>query len=112
MRWVAGFVGGLTVLLLLAGCGTYKPTSQPIGDNRYHIDVDLSVYDSPGHAEEYFYRRAQEIVQEQGFDSYRVLDLRSGLERAPYGGGRAFARGVIQLYRKAATAQGAAGGGA
>jgi S1-C subfamily serine protease len=119
MRWVAGLVAGLAALLLLVGCTTpYRPMSSPsgsgyrdqaIGDNRYHIDVALKGASTPGLAEEYFYRRALEIAQEQGFDSYRVVDLRSGYESDGYSR-RPVARGVIQLYRK--SAQGGSGGGA
>ncbi len=128
MRWVAGLVAGLAVLLLLGGCATpYRPMGglsasgykdQAIGDNRYHIDVALNRASNAGLAEEYFYRRAQEIAQQQGFEGYRVLELRSGNELR-LGMLLPYARGIIELSRKPAQAaaggqggkQGASGGG-
>src|SRR5690349_18974635 len=87
----------------LAGCATpYKPMGfgggyqdQAMGGDRYHIDVEGNGYTSPGTLEEYFFRRAQEIVKEHGYARYRVLELRSGFERGPFST-RPVARGVIE----------------
>jgi S1-C subfamily serine protease len=93
------------MLLVLAGCttpyGPYNPllggyTDEAIGNDQYHISVRGSTDTGVGTVEEYFYRRAQEIVKEQGYQSYRVVDLRSGIERGSAEGVRAVARGVIQ----------------
>jgi len=91
----------LTMLLVLAGCGTpYGPykfliggyTDEAIGNDQYHINIRANDATSVGTAEQYFYRRAQEIVKEQGYQTYRVVQLRSGIES----GGLPVARGIIQ----------------
>ncbi len=51
-----------------------------------------------GTAEEYFYRRAQEITQQHGYATYRVVQFQSGMQRMALGS-RPVATGVIQLYK-------------
>jgi S1-C subfamily serine protease len=94
----------LTLMVALSGCATqYGPAGfltggyrdEAIGGDQYHISISGNNLMGVGAAEEYFYRRAQEIVKQHGYRSYRVIQLRSGLE--PSGGGfHPVARGVIQ----------------
>jgi S1-C subfamily serine protease len=111
-----------TVLLLvlpalaLVACATpYQPKGwlsgygyedEAVGKDEYHINVTGNRYTSPGTLEEYFIRRAKEIVTAHGYDSYHVVELTSGYERGPFGL-RPAARGIIVgLRRHDATAQG------
>lgn len=72
-------------------------TDEAIGGDQYHISIQVNLITGVGGAEEYFFRRAQEITKEHGYDGYRTVNLRSGVEYIP-GGARAVARGVIQGY--------------
>jgi S1-C subfamily serine protease len=114
--------GVLILMAMLAGCATsYGPagllsggyTDQAIGGDQYHIEVRGNPFTSVGVAEQHFFRRAQEIVKEHGYDGYRVLALKSASER--HGDfTQGVARGVIQAYRngdKAAEGAGPASGG-
>jgi S1-C subfamily serine protease len=102
----ARVAAALIVVATLAACSTsYGPsgvlnggyTDQAIGGDQYHIEVRGNPFTSVGIAEQYFFRRAQEIVKERGYDGYRVVVLKSGLER--HGDfSQGVARGVIQAY--------------
>src|SRR5579859_5815271 len=78
----------IALVIGLGGCSTaYQPRGlsggyedQALGGDRYHISVKGNGYSGVGTVEEYFYRRAQDIVKEHGYDGYRVLELFSGLE--------------------------------
>jgi len=96
----------ITMAAVVACASNYGPagvigggyTDEAIGGDQYHINVRGNGFTSVGLAEQYFFRRAQEIVKEHGYDGYRVVTLTSGLERhADYALG--VARGVIQGYR-------------
>ncbi|HZS84511.1 MAG TPA: serine protease [Stellaceae bacterium] len=108
---------GLAALTLAACATPYGPQSlvggyhdEALGGDRYHIDVVGNGYTTPGTLEQYFYRRAQEIVKEHGYASYRVVELRSGFEPGVLHL-RPVARGVIQGIGGKAAAAGTAGTG-
>jgi len=61
---------------------------QPIGGDRWHISIRGNAYTSLGEVEQYFYRRAREIAEENGYDGYVVEKLESG---KGYGVGGAYA---------------------
>jgi hypothetical protein len=89
----------------LGGCSTaYQPKGlsggyedQALGGDRYHISVKVNSYSGIGTAEEYFYRRAQDIVKEHGYDGYRVVELISSYEPGILGRPRPIAMGVIHV---------------
>jgi S1-C subfamily serine protease len=105
---VLGRVAAVLIMIAaLVGCTTPygRPgvlnggyTDEAIGGDQYHISIQVNLMTGVGGAEEYFFRRAQEIVKEHGYEGYRTVNLRSGVEYIP-GGARAVARGVIQGYR-------------
>ena len=78
-------------LLTLWGCATpyteegllggYR--DYPMGKERFHITVQGNGYVNTGTIEEYFYRRASEIVQDQGYSRYEVISLKTSME--PWG---------------------------
>lgn len=93
------------LVLIPIGCATpYKPKGamggfeeQALGNGKFHINVRGNGYTSVGTVEEYFYRRAEELTKENGYDGYVVIELKSGHE--PWAlGPRPTARGIIQCY--------------
>ena len=101
----------LTLAAVLAGCtpymregiaGGYRDYAMP--NDQHHISVQGNGYVNSGRMTEYFYRRAAEIVTEQGYSGYEVLSLRVSSE--PWGGMCCFpvVAGVIQGKREAAAA--------
>ena len=72
------------------------------GADRFRISLRKNVLRSDGDSEAsmLFKRRAGEIVAEQGYDGYRIMEYSEGIESASYGPQRV-AQGTIQLYRNA-----------
>jgi S1-C subfamily serine protease len=100
----------IAMVIGLGGCSTaYQPKGlsggyedQALGNDRYHISVKANAYAGVGTVEEYFYRRAQDIVKEQGYDGYRVVELHVGVEPGILSRSRPIAFGIIQGYKGAA----------
>ncbi len=111
----AGFAGerkkaeGLTLFLLLClltiyGCATpYEPEGflggyrdSSIGSDQFHITVQGNGYTNTGMVEQHFYRRAADIVKENGYSGYKVVTFKTSME--PWGLMCCFpvATGVIQ----------------
>ncbi len=103
----------LLVAIVLAACVAKRDLA--LGGDRYLISMAGNRYVGIGGVEQSFHRRAQEIAAAHGFDSYKVIEFRSGFEPAPGGGFDPFAKGTIQLYQSArnggSTAPGANGTG-
>jgi S1-C subfamily serine protease len=101
----------LLVAFALAGCVGKRDVA--LGNDRYMISIPGSRFLGIGVAEQNFHKRAQEIAAAHGFDSYKVIEFRSGFEPSPGGGLDPYAKGTIQLYQSARNvASGAPGGDA
>lgn len=76
------------------------------GGNKYRITLKKNMLRQDGDSEAsmLFKRRAGEIVAENGFDGYRIVEYSEGIESAALGAQRV-AQGVIQCYTEAAPAQ-------
>ncbi|MGE5027648.1 MAG: hypothetical protein ACM3JK_04175 [Betaproteobacteria bacterium] len=71
------------------------------GGNKYHIALKKNILRQDGNSEAYllFRRRAKEIVAENGFDGYRIVEYSEGIESAALGAQRV-AQGTIQCYKE------------
>lgn len=78
----------------------------PAGNNKFQITLKKNMLRQNGDSEAsmLFKRRASEIVAEQGFDGYRIMEYSEGIESASLGPQRV-AHGVIQCYKEAAPAK-------
>lgn len=76
------------------------------GGNKYRITLKKNMLRQDGNSEAgmLFKRRAGEIVAENGFDGYRIVEYSEGIESAALGAQRV-ARGVIQCYKETAPAK-------
>lgn len=70
-------------------------------DRYYHLSLKMKrVYTGgAGEARVVFHQRARELMLENGFDSYAVVEYTEGLDSSVLGSQRV-ARGVIQLSRR------------
>jgi S1-C subfamily serine protease len=97
------------------GCATrYQPqgltggyTDTPLGNDEYLITVAVNAYTDETTAYQYFHRRAQEIVREEGYERYEVLELISDkagsmtyIGDKPYFFERPRVYGRIKCYRE------------
>lgn len=95
------------IAVALTGCSVRRDLD--LGNDRYMISIQGSQYTGIGGVEQNFYRSAHEIAQAHGFDSFRVIEIRSGFEPVdkhldP------FAKGTIQLYNSGQSAVGSLAG--
>ena len=76
------------------------------GGNKYRITLKKNMLRQDGDSEAsmLFKRRAGEIVAENGFDGYRIMEYSEGIESAAFGAQRV-AQGVIQCYKGTAPAR-------
>jgi S1-C subfamily serine protease len=89
-----GIMVYFAVILVLLACATpYKKQGilpgyqdENIGGNRWHISIKGNAFTSIGDIEQHFYRRAQEIVKENGYDGYVVERLEKGQSYFASGG--------------------------
>ncbi|HEX3498228.1 MAG TPA: serine protease [Stellaceae bacterium] len=79
----------------MTGCVRHRDLD--LGNNRYMVSMQGNQYRGIGAVEQSFYQHAQEVATAHGFDSFRVLDIRSGFEPTPTGF-QPFTKGTIQLY--------------
>jgi len=102
----------LAIGVVLTGCVRTSVRDLNLGANRYLVTADGNGNASFATLEQVFAQRARELAQQHGFDSYRVVEFRSGFEKMPFGT-QQVAKGVVQLYNadKSATGQPIAGGG-
>lgn len=70
-------------------------------DRHYHLSLKMKrVYTGgAGEARAVFHQRARDLMRENGFDSYSVVEYTEGLDSSVLGSQRV-ARGVIQLSRR------------
>jgi hypothetical protein len=70
-------------------------------DRHYHLSLKMKrVYTGgAGEARAVFHQRARDLMRENGFDGYTVVEYTEGLDSSVLGSQRV-ARGVIQLSRK------------
>lgn len=70
-------------------------------DRYYHLSLKMKrVYaGGAGEARAVFHQRARDLMRENGFDSYAVVEYSEGLDSSVLGSQRV-AKGVIQLSRK------------
>lgn len=73
------------------------------GGNVYRITLKKNILRQDGNSEAnmLFKRRAGEIVAENGFDGYRIVEYSEGIESAALGAQRV-AHGIIQCYKETA----------
>ncbi len=79
MKWL------FIIFLFLAGCMTpYQSMGlaggyedQSLGDDKYMIIVKVNGFTDASTAYKYFHRRAQEIVEENGYKRYEVIEMES-----------------------------------
>jgi len=76
------------------------------GDDKFRITLKKNMlrHDGDSEGDMLFKRRAGEIVDELGYDGYRIMEYSEGIESAALGSQRV-AHGVIQCYKGAATAK-------
>jgi hypothetical protein len=76
------------------------------GDDKFRITLKKNMlrHDGDSEGDMLFKRRAGEIVDELGYDGYRIMEYSEGIESAALGPQRV-AHGVIQCYKGAATAK-------
>lgn len=78
--WVSVSVVLATLYVLVAGCATpYQPSGirggyndRFLGDDRFFIKIEGNAFLTPDMAEEYFFRRAQELTDKYKAKSYKV----------------------------------------
>ena len=77
--------------------GGYKDFS--MGNDQFHIRVQGNGFVNTGTVEEYFYRRAADLVKENGYSDYKIISLKTGMEQ--WGGMCCFpvASGVIRGFK-------------
>jgi S1-C subfamily serine protease len=80
----------------LMSCTHQRDTE--LGGDRYLVSATGSSFSGIAATEQSFHQHAKEVATAHGFDSYKVIDLKSGFEPTP-GGFRAVVRGTIQLYQ-------------
>ena len=112
----------LLLAAMLAGCSSYvvglvpNPLADnwaieevPLTDNRLHLSLKMKRYyaGGTGEARSIFNRRAQDLAQYGGFDSYEVLEYSEGMESSMLGSQRV-CDGVIRLSRRQEPVQGKA----
>lgn len=102
-RMWGAVVGCLTIAVALAGC--MHPRDLELGGDRYMISLTGNGYAGIGVVEQAFYRHAQEVATAHGFESYKVVEFKSGFEPTPIGF-RPIARGTIQLYHGSTASSG------
>lgn len=78
----------------------------PAGTDKFRIALKKNMLRQDGDSEAsmLFRRRAGEIMAEQGYDGYRIMEYTEGIESAMLGPQRV-AQGVIQCYRVATQAR-------
>lgn len=100
----------LLALLTLASCVTpYQPvgftggySEEPLGGDRWHISVEGNSFTPIQAIEPFFFKRAEEIAKENGYDGYVVETLRKTQEYGPGGvhsGLQPRIRGTIRCYK-------------
>jgi S1-C subfamily serine protease len=85
----------LVIALMLTGCNAAHELD--LGGNRYLVTATGNRYADLGSVEQTFAQRAQEVARLHGFDTYRVVQIASGLERTPLGS-RPTVKGVIYVF--------------
>lgn len=73
-------------------------------DRHFHLALKMKrVYTGgAGEARQVFHQRAKDLMRQNGYDGYSVVEYNEGLESSVLGSQRV-ARGVIQLTRRAAS---------
>jgi len=99
-----------TINILAAGAGTYylykdnwTVEHASTGPDRFRISLRKNTLraEGDGEAGQLFKRQAQQLVTENGYDGYRILEYTEGIESASLVHQRV-AQGVIECYRTGA----------
>lgn len=104
-----GASAGAAYLILDPLAPNWEIEEAPLADNQIHLSLKMKRYyaGGAGEARSIFNRRAKDLVQYGGFDSYEVLEYSEGMESSMLGSQRV-CEGVIRLSRKEAPDQGKA----
>ena len=104
-----GAFAGVAYLILDPLAPNWQIRQAKLPHGYVHLSLKMRRYyvGGAGEARVVFRRRAQELMEEGGFDSYQVMDYTEGLESSVLGSQRV-AEGVIRLVRNDAASQGSA----
>ena len=99
-------------MLLFSACSLHTPykkegtgiagggyTDQKIDANRWHILLGGNGYTNEQTLMQYFYRRANEIVQENGFDGYVLEEVQSKSKKGAFNKYYPSVWGTIKCYK-------------
>jgi hypothetical protein len=98
---VWGLYAGAAWLILDPLAPNWEIEQASFPDRYYHLSLKMKrVYSGgAGEARVVFQQRAKELMRQNGFDAYTVVEYTEGLESSVLGSQRV-AQGVIQLTRK------------
>ena len=93
-----GLALGVAYLVLDPLAPNWEIREAPLADNRMHLALKMKRYYSggAGEARAVFQRRAKELVQYGGFDSYEILEYVEGMDSSMLGSQRT-CEGIIRL---------------
>ena len=96
----------LLAVIFMSSCATpYQPksfmggyTDQKLNEDKFLISIVGNGYSTFGDVEAIFYKRAEEIVAENGCDGYKVLEIKTTTERLALGF-RPTTKGIIRCLK-------------
>jgi hypothetical protein len=96
-----GLYAGAAWLILDPLAPNWEIEQASFPESHYHLSLKMKrVYaGGAGEARVVFHQRAKDLMRQNGFDTYAVVEYSEGLESSILGSQRV-ARGVIQLVRK------------
>lgn len=96
-----GLYAGAAWLILDPLAPNWEIEQASFPERHYHLSLKMKrVYaGGAGEARVVFHQRAKDLMRQNGFDTYAVVEYSEGLESSILGSQRV-ARGVIQLVRK------------
>jgi len=96
-----GMYAGAAYLILDPLAPNWEIEQASFPESHYHLSLKMKrVYaGGAGEARVVFHQRAKDLMRQNGFDTYAVVEYSEGLESSILGSQRV-ARGVIQLVRK------------
>ncbi len=96
-----GLYVGVAWLILDPLAPNWEIEQADFPDRQFHLSLKMKrVYaGGAGEARQVFHQRAKDLMRQNGYDGYAVVDYSEGLESSVLGSQRV-ARGVIQLTRR------------
>lgn len=96
-----GFYAGAAWLILDPLAPNWEIEQASFPDRHYHLSMRMKRFyaGGAGEARMVFHQRARDLMRQNGFDGYSVVEYSEGLDSSVLGSQR-IAQGVIQLTRK------------